>query len=46
MGFAQVGSQAPSRASLRQPRERRCAPRGTLPWTTWTKPIMTKEGQF
>jgi hypothetical protein len=27
-----------SRAPLRLPRERRCAARGSLLWTTWTSP--------
>ena len=40
------GSTGPSRASLRQPRERRCAPRGSLPWTTWTSPSSPQGGQF
>ncbi len=32
------GSTGTSRAPLRVPRGRRCAPRGSLLWTTWTSP--------
>jgi hypothetical protein len=32
------GSTGTSRAPLRLPRDRRCAARGSLLWTTWTSP--------